>query len=66
MMPMGVGLASARYLVGAITLGALLMFLSVEFSAKRDRTTAKRLFFGSILYLPILWALLVFDHRAIR
>jgi protoheme IX farnesyltransferase len=64
MMPMGVGLASGRYLVGAITLGALLMFLSVEFSAKRDRTTARRLFFGSILYLPILWALLVFDHRA--
>ena len=64
MMPMGVGLATGRYLVGAITLGALLMFLSLEFSAKRDRATARRLFFGSILYLPILWALLVFDHRA--
>ena len=64
MMPMGVGLATARYLVGAITLGAVLMFLSVEFSAKRDLATARRLFFGSILYLPILWALLVFDHRA--
>jgi protoheme IX farnesyltransferase len=64
LMPMGVGLASVRYLVGAITLGAVLMFLSVEFSAKRDRETARRLFFGSILYLPILWALLVFDHRA--
>jgi heme o synthase len=63
-MPMGVGLATGRYLVGAITLGALLMFLSLEFSAKRDRATARRLFFGSILYLPILWALLVFDHRA--
>ena len=65
MMPMGVGLATGRYLVGAITLGALLMFLSVEFSAKRDRATARRLFFGSILYLPLLWALLVFDHRAL-
>jgi len=64
MMPMGVGLATGRYLVGAMTLGALLMFLSMEFSAKRDRATARRLFFGSILYLPILWALLVFDHRA--
>jgi heme o synthase len=64
LMPTGVGLATARYLVGAITLGAVLMFLSVEFSAKRDIPTARRLFFGSILYLPILWALLVFDHRA--
>ncbi len=64
MAPTGVGLATAYYLVGAITLGAVLMVLSVEFSAKRDMDTARRLFFGSILYLPILWAILVFDHRA--
>ena len=63
MMPTGVGLATARYLVGAITLGAILMLLSLEFSSKRDLPTARRLFFGSIIYLPILWALLVFDHR---
>jgi protoheme IX farnesyltransferase len=64
MMPTGIGLATARYLVGAIALGAVLMFLSVEFFANRNQPTARRLFFGSILYLPILWALLVFDHRA--
>src|SRR5688572_16909282 len=64
MLPTGVGLATAWYLVGAITLGAILMVMSLEFSAKRDRATARRLFFGSILYLPILWALLVFDHRS--
>ena len=64
MMPTGVGLATAWYLVGAIVLGAILMVLSLEFSVKRNVATARRLFFGSILYLPILWALLVFDHRA--
>ena len=64
MLPTGVGLATAYYLVGALTLGAILLFMSVEFSVKRDLATARRLFFGSILYLPILWALLVFDHRA--
>ncbi len=64
MMPTGVGLASPWYMVGALTLGAVLMVLSLEFSAKRTINTARRLFFGSILYLPILWALLVFDHRA--
>ena len=64
MLPTVVGLGTARYLVGAITLGAILMVLSLEFSAKRTVDTARRLFFGSILYLPILWALLVFDHRA--
>jgi heme o synthase len=65
MMPTGVGLATARYMVGAIALGAILMVMSLEFASKRDVATAKRLFFGSILYLPILWALLVFDHRAL-
>lgn len=64
MLPTAIGMATASYLVGAITLGAILMVLSLEFSAKRTVDTAKRLFFGSILYLPMLWALLVFDHRA--
>ena len=63
MMPTGVGLASPWYMVGALTLGAVLMVLSLEFLAKRTIDTARRLFFGSILYLPILWALLVLDHR---
>ena len=54
MMPTGVGLATAWYLMGAITLGAILMVLSLEFSARRDLPTARRLFFGSILYLPFL------------
>lgn len=51
-------------LIGALTLGAILMVMSLEFSTKRTIETARRLFFSSILYLPILWALLVFDHRA--
>jgi protoheme IX farnesyltransferase len=65
MLPTGVGLATPRYLVGAIALGAILMMMSLEFSVKRDLPTARRLFFGSIIYLPILWAILVFDHRAL-
>ena len=65
LLPTGVGLATAWYLVGAITMGAILMLLSLEFAAKRSHATARRLFFGSILYLPILWAILVFDHRSL-
>ena len=66
MAPTGVGLATAYYLVGTIALNAVLMILSIEFSAKRDMDTARRLFFGSILYLPILWGILVFDHRRLE
>lgn len=64
LLPTGVGLATAYYLIGAIALGAIMMLLSLEFSVKRDLPTAKRLFFGSIIYLPLLWAILVFDHRS--
>ena len=63
LMPTLVGLASPWYLMGAITLGAILMLFSVEFAATRTMPAARRLFFGSILYLPILWTILVVDHR---
>lgn len=63
MMPTLVGLASPWYLMGAITLGAVLMLFSVEFSSTRTIDSARRLFFGSILYLPLLWTILVLDHR---
>jgi len=62
LLPTAVGLASAYYLVGALTLGAVLMVLSLEFASTRGMPAAKRLFFGTILYLPLLWLLLLADH----
>jgi protoheme IX farnesyltransferase len=62
LMPTLIGLASPYYLAGAVVLGAILMVLSVEFAFTRTTDSARRLFLGSILYLPILWGLLVWDH----
>ncbi len=56
------GLASPYYLAGAIVLGAILMVFSLEFAFVRTNDAARRLFLASILYLPILWGLLVWDH----
>jgi protoheme IX farnesyltransferase len=64
MAPTLVGLSSPRYLFGAFALGSILLFLAIEFAASRKDDAARRLFFGSILYLPILWAMLVGDHLA--
>ena len=61
-LPTAVGLASAYYLVGAMALGAVLIVLSLEFASTRRMPAAKRLFFGTILYLPLLWAVLLVDH----
>ena len=62
LMPSLVGLAGGRYLFGALTLGVMLMWLSFEFSSTRTIPAARRLFFGSIIYLPVLWVMLVGDH----
>jgi protoheme IX farnesyltransferase len=64
MLPTLTGLASPTYLAGAIVLGAILMVLSLEFAVTRTTAAARRLFLGSILYLPILWGILVWDHVA--
>ena len=61
-LPTAVGLATAWYLAGAITLGAVMMVLSLEFAATRGMPAARRLFFGTILYLPLLWVVLLADH----
>ena len=62
LMPSLVGLAGGRYLFGALALGVMLMWLSVEFSSTRSIPAARRLFVGSIIYLPVLWVMLVGDH----
>jgi protoheme IX farnesyltransferase len=64
LMPTLVGLSTPYYLAGAVVLGAVLMVLSLEFAVTRTNDAARRLFLGSILYLPILWGLLVWDHVA--
>jgi protoheme IX farnesyltransferase len=65
-LPTAVGLASAYYLVGAMTLGAVLLVLSIEFATTRTLPAARRLFFGTILYLPLLWIVLLADHFVYR
>lgn len=62
LLPTLIGLASPYYLAGAVVLGAILMVLSLEFAVTRTTAAARRLFLGSILYLPMLWGLLVWDH----
>jgi protoheme IX farnesyltransferase len=62
LLPTAVGLASAYYLVCAMVIGAILFVLSLEFASTRSLPAARRLFFGTILYLPLLWMVLLIDH----
>jgi heme o synthase len=61
-LPTALGLASAYYLVGAMVLGAILLVLGLEFANARSMPAARRLFLGTIIYLPLLWIVLLADH----
>lgn len=55
------GLTGAVYFVGAMTLGLGFLGLGIALAIARTGTQARRLFLGSILYLPVLLVLMVVD-----
>jgi len=62
LMPAVVGIAGAPYSVLATGLGFAFIALAALFAQQRTMTTARRLFFFSIVYLPLLWGALVADR----
>jgi len=59
--PFVFGLVGIVYLAGALVLGLIFLFAAVQFSRQLTRQRARQLFFVSILYLPLLLGLMVFD-----
>jgi len=51
-------LSSSTYAVGAVALGLLQLVLAIGFARHRSIANARRLFYGSIIYLPLLWLLM--------
>lgn len=49
------------YGIGAILLGAGFLLLAIRFQRRLTRESARALFFASIIYLPLLLGLMVFD-----
>ena len=54
--------AGAGYLWGALVLGAGFLACAAAFAWKRSVGAARRLFLASVLYLPLLLGLMVFDR----
>lgn len=61
--PFFIGMAGWIYLIGASVLG--IWFLTASIKAARAKTVeqARKLLMVSVLYLPIIFALMVFDHK---
>jgi heme o synthase len=60
--PTLVGLTGPAYFTGAFALTAIFLALAVKFGLSREIPDARRLFFGSIIYLPLLWILMIADR----
>lgn len=61
LLPTLLGLTGGIYYVGALLLGAALLALGVALTVGRSERRARRLFLGSVLYLPGLLVLMVVD-----
>ena len=61
LMPFSMQLFGTAYLFGALLLGVLFLIAAVSFSVNLSRQSARRLFFASIIYLPLLLGLMVMD-----
>jgi len=60
LIPYHAGMNSDIYLGGALLLDGLMLLFAVQFLIERDRTSARRLFFASIFFLPLILGLMVF------
>jgi protoheme IX farnesyltransferase len=68
LLPLGVvfalkGVTGWPFAFASLPLALMLLVLAVDMAGKRTRQSARRLFFGSIIYLPVVLVLLVADAR---
>ena len=54
-------LSGPVYLFGALTLGSVFLWFAIQFSRQLTISRARQLFYVSILYLPLLFAVMVLD-----
>jgi len=63
LLPTVLGLAGPWYFLGALLLGLLYLLAGIRAAMHRTLPSMRRLFLASIVYLPLLFALLVWDKR---
>lgn len=60
LIPYHAGMNGEIYLGGALLLDGVMLLFAVQFLVERERASARRLFFASILFLPLILGLMVF------
>ena len=59
LLPVGLNLAGPAYFTAAMLMGLAFLTFGIDVATTRNRATARRLFFASIIYLPLLLAALM-------
>ena len=59
LVPTLIHMAGPAYFAGALALTLLFLGLTIKFARTRAVSDARRLFLGSIIYLPLLWILMI-------
>jgi len=59
LMPSLMGMTGAVYFTAAVLLGMAFLSFAISCATSRERVDARKLFFASIIYLPLLLAALV-------
>jgi protoheme IX farnesyltransferase len=60
--PTLIGMSGTLYFAGALTLTCIFLAVAVRFARTRAVRDARRLFYASITYLPVLWLLMIMDR----
>ena len=62
LVPSLVGVSGLAYFWFALALGFSFLVLAARFAQVRSEARARALFYGSLLYLPLIWAAMILDH----
>ena len=62
LVPTLAGVSGIFYFAAALVLSLTLLALALRFAAARTEAAARALFFGSIIYLPLVWIVMIADR----
>ena len=61
LLPKWMGMTGTVYLVGALGMGLMFLYAGVQVLFDKTKLKARRVLLTSVVYLPVLYILMVFD-----